>query len=201
MVQVHCPAGPQALKAESTQERPEQHEVPPRAQVWPAETQVFTAQVPVAAPGGNEQLAPEQQSAAMVQVAPRGWQTTGVVHTEPEQICEQQSAEKAQLVPVARHRVPASTAPPSSVAAPASLTAGDGGRHAPATQAVPAQQLELELHAAPRGEQVGGVQAKPPSAAGRQGLPSQHCSRNWQLWPVAMQQGALPVKPVGQVTE
>src|SRR5215467_8148948 len=58
----------------------------------------------------------------------------------------------------------------------------------PASQVVP-----TPLH-------VGTVQKNPPSS-GKQRAPPQHWSENWQAWLVAIQQGAWPVYPVGQLLE
>ena len=143
------------------------------------------------------QLAPLQQSAEAVQMAPMPWHTTGAPQTPFVQICEQQLAENAQVPPFALHNGPASTAPPSVVPpsgdTPPSPPVSVKGRHTPAMQNAPPQQLASVAHVAPRGAQVLVVQRKMPPSPGRQSAPLQHWSRNWQMSPLAMQQPAWPV--------
>lgn len=62
------------------------------------------------------------------------------------------------------------------------------------------QHWELAVHPAPVGRHwvVGTVQRRMPEASGTQGAKLQHWSRNWQIWPSAMQQfGSEPVQPFG----
>jgi hypothetical protein len=140
---------------------PAQQLVPPAEQLWPAPTHEFGWQVPVV-PLVITHAVPLQQSAALLQTAPCGWQVTGGAHVPLLQICEQHCAENWQLWPLAMQTTPASTMPPSgntpaSVVPPSPLISVPG-RHAPWMQKVPAQHSESIVHASPSRVQVGAVQ-------------------------------------------
>jgi hypothetical protein len=90
-------------------------------QACPAAVQLLVWHVPVVEPVGIEQENPVQQSAALVQLEPCGWQATGGWQTllvSPMQRWEQQSVLLVQLWRFALH-APASGVPASGVPASA----------------------------------------------------------------------------------
>jgi hypothetical protein len=211
-VHVHWPEAPHGRNVDVRQPRPEQHDVPPAEQLWPAPTHEDAWQVPLIAPAGITQVLPLQQSDVVVHVAPCAWQTTGVPQVPLEQICEQQFAENWQAWPFAVQRtvppsptteppsgsttVPPSdsTTPPSgNTTVPPSPPLSISGRHAPARHSEPLQQFADEVQAAPSGVQVGDSQRSTPPSPGRHSALLQHWSLNWHTSPAAMQHGASPV--------
>jgi hypothetical protein len=140
--------------------------------VWSRSAQVPTSvwQVPAVAPAGMLQPRPAQQSAATVQVSPVRWQYRTHCRESGSHAPEQQSPSAAHVWPDALQAVAA---------------------HFPAVQ-VPEQQSALLVQVP-----VDGMQAPPqrrtPWASGTHGARPQHCSRNWQTFPWAMQQaGSFP---------
>jgi len=176
-------------------------------QAWPPPVQLLVWHVPLAAPGGMAQENPVQQSAVLVQTEPCGWHAVGARHfpestppSVPTQRCEQQSLPRVHAVSLP-WQTPASGVVPAS-GVPASP--GGGGitwqASVPvsvARQLVPAQHsLEL-VQVDPTGVQLATVQYSFPFGPGTHGAPPQHWSLNWHSCPVAMQQPACPVYPVG----
>lgn len=189
---------------EVSQLRPKQHGLFGEHAWPPAEQVAPDSQVPVVLPPGMRQPSPAQQSEAEVQMLPCGWHTCGAWQVPPVQMPEQHPAPLVHACPFALQTGPASVPPvPASVVPPSAPPPGTVpmGRQtwvssSMARHSVPAQQPELAgSHSVPTGSHVGaGWQVKaPPSAPGRQRLPLQHWSLNWQVEPWAMQQPASPV--------
>jgi hypothetical protein len=169
-----------------------EHAWPPAEQVAPG------SQVPTLLPPGMRQPRPVQQSDAEVQALACGWHTCGAWHVPPVQMPEQQPAPLVHICPLGRQTGPASTPPvPPSVPPPGEVPVGRQTyvSSSMARHAVPAQQPELAgSHTVPTGAHVGaGWQVNAPFAPGRQRLPLQHWSLNWQVLPWGMQQPASPV--------
>lgn len=122
VVQVHWPVAVHGVRSDARHPRPEQHDVPPAVQVWPAPTHEAAAQVPVVEPAAMAHAVPLQQSAVDVHAEPSGWHTRGGSHRPAAQIPLQHCAENVHIALRAWHT------PASGIAVPAS---GTGGRHAP----------------------------------------------------------------------
>lgn len=109
MPQTHDPVLPHRLKVVvSTHALPPQQDVLPSAQVWPSPTHVDGWQVPNCIPAGTEQMAPVQQSAELVQVAPEPWQKLGGAQVPATQMSEQHCAENVHAA-----STPVQAEPPS----------------------------------------------------------------------------------------
>jgi hypothetical protein len=195
----------QAPPTDVSQASPKQHG-PVGEHAWPAAEQVAPgSHVPTLAPPGMRQPRPAQQSDADVQALLCGWQACGAWHVPPVQMPEQHPAPLEHVCPLAVQIGPPSTPPvpasvppvPPSVPPPGEVPVGRQTYVSSSTarHAVPAQQPELDgSHTVPTGSHVGaGWQEKAPSAPGRQRLPLQHWSLNWQVLPWEMQQPSSPV--------
>ena len=180
---VHCrPASTQVLALSQkppVQERPPQHgELALHA--WPASPQRLTSgwQVPEVVPLGTWQAKPAQQSAETVHEADCAWHSRTHWRVSRSQSCEQHSAPSAQTAPVPLHV---------------------GAAHLWSAPQVPEQQSSAAVQAPPVETHATPPQRRMPASSGTHGEPSQHCSRNWQTVPVALQQsGLLASQPVGQ---
>jgi hypothetical protein len=182
--------------------------VPTPAQVW------TLPQVPLVAPSGTLQTAPEQQSGSAVHVPPAMTQAETHVSASPSQAPEQHWPFEAQVPPFGmqlthlfwKHsRVQQSVlvVHAAPVAAHAVVSTAQWKRPGEyswqlsgaqqVVSSLPAQLVPSGLHV------VTAVQCRTPPASGTQGAPLQHWSRNWQTLTVprwsgsaaAMQQAGL----------
>lgn len=197
MTQLQLPVAPHAVKVEKSRQVPPGQHGWLAEHVWPTAGHVEGWQVPVAESGAMVHPRPAQQSAAAVQPRPcaehsgGGWQMGAPpsrVEQTPEQHCDAAVHASALAWQV-----------------PASVASWHANPLLVARHTEPAQHMALMPASAaieqplPRPGQTPEIAQTnaPPSRAARQGAPPQHWSLNWQAWPPAMQQGAVPVKPVG----